>query len=93
MKKGRIGAASLGDLTGRYRYTRGTDTLVATVSVDGGGLRIQLPGQPSEELVPESASAFFTPVGLRASFTRESGRPASELVLHVGETVRLRRIE
>ncbi len=87
------GATELGDLTGRYLYVQGADSAIITVSLDGGRLKVTMPGEPGEELLPESASTFFTPTGTRVSFERESGHLAKTLVIHGGQTLRLRRIE
>ena len=93
MALAKVGVDSPSELAGRYRSAQGGDTLLATVSLEHGALRLQLPGEPSEELLPESATAFFTPLGMRASFTRTVGKPASELVLNGGQTLRLARVE
>jgi len=93
MTLAKVTVASPNELAGRYRSVQDGDTLVATVSLEHGALRLQMPGQPSEELLPESATAFFTPLGMRASFVRTVGKPASELVLNVGQTLRLARVE
>ncbi|MEP6690346.1 MAG: serine hydrolase domain-containing protein [Gemmatimonadaceae bacterium] len=92
MTRGNENAASLGALAGRYRFVSGGDTLIASVTLESGALYLQMPGEQREELIPESALAFFTPVGVRASFVRAGESPASELVLDVGQKLRLARM-